>query len=103
MITLDTEKIDNENIRENFEKISEVINSNPIVGGELKVFNIEVFDTSSTILIRHGFKFTPTDVWVSWISQPSTVSIKYEFIDNEFLAFTSSQECKLRIIAGRIS
>lgn len=103
VVFLDSEKIEDANVRECMEKISEVLNASPFNTGELKVFDFEVTNTSSTIKVRHRFSFTPTDVWVSWVSNNATVAIKYDEIDDTFLAFTASAACKVRIIAGRIS
>lgn len=102
MIFLDSEKIEDPVARENLEKISEVINGNPLMKGQFKVFDIDVTDTSSVVKIPHNLKFTPTDVWVSWINPTSTIVVRYDMIDGTHLAFTSSAQCKVRLIAGRM-
>lgn len=103
VVVLDSEKIQDPNVRECMEKISEVLNASPFNTGELKVFEFNVTNTSSTIKVRHRFSFTPTDVWVSWVSGGATIAIQYDEVDETFLAFTASAACKVRIIAGRIS
>jgi hypothetical protein len=103
VVFLDSENIADMAVRECMEKISEVLNASPFNTGELKVFEYSVTNTSSTIKIRHRFNFTPTDVWVSWASNNATITIKYDEIDETFLAFTASAASKVRLIAGRIS
>lgn len=88
--------------KENFETINEFVNATPLLAGQFKSFEIDVTNTSSTIKFRHEMSFKPMDVFVSWVNPSSTIVIKYDLIDEEFLAFTSSAACKLRLIAGRI-
>jgi hypothetical protein len=103
VVFLDSEQIGDPLAREALEKISEVLNASPLLTGNLKVFEFDVTNTSTTIKIRHRFSFAPTDVWVSWVTNNATISIKYDEIDETFLAFTASAACKVRLIAGRIS
>jgi len=102
VVFLDSEQIEDPIVRECMEKVSEVLNASPFNTGNLKVFSFDVTNTASTIKIRHRFNFTPTDVWVSWVSKGATISIKYDEIDETFLAFTASAACKVRLLAGRI-
>jgi hypothetical protein len=103
LIFLDSEKIGDPYARENLEKISEILNSNPLIRGDFKSFEFTVTQTGSIIKVRHNLRYTPTDVFVSWVTNDSTIVLKYDQIDDEFLAFTSSQECRLRLIIGRIA
>ena len=101
-IFLDSEKVDGGPIREITEKLSELLNSNELMGGDFKVFDIQVTDNTRVIKIPHGFKFTPTDFWISWINPTSTIVLRYDLVDETYIAFTSTDICRLRVIAGRI-
>lgn len=102
VIFLDSEQIEDPAVRESMEKISEVLNASPFNTGNLRAFEFDVTNTVSTIKIRHRFKFKPTDAWFSWVSNGATATMKYDLIDDTYLAFTVSAACKVRIIAGRI-
>jgi hypothetical protein len=101
MIILDTEKIEDSAARENFEKISEVINLNELLGGQFRVFDVLATDLGGDIKIKHNLKFTPTDIWTTWVTNNSTISIKYDKIDSEFFVFSTSARCRVRFIVGR--
>lgn len=101
MIFLDTEKISDPNVRENMEKISEVLNSNPFASGKFTIFEIDVTNTTSVIKFKHNLKFIPTDVFVSWVNPTSTINVRYDLIDKEYITFTSTAKCRVRIVVGR--
>lgn len=101
-IILDTKNPDAITTQENFEIISEYINQTPILAGAFESYEIDVTNTSSVIKFRHGLNFAPRDVFITWINPTSTVVIRYDLIDETYLAFTSSAECRVRMIAGRV-
>lgn len=102
MIILDNENVSDPAVRENFEKVSELVNANSLLLGEFRVFDIEATNTTGDIKIRHNFKFTPTDIWTSFVTNNSTIVIKYDRIDGEHFVFTTSARCRVRFIVGRI-
>jgi len=101
VLVLDSEKIDDPYVRECMEKISEAINGSKFVSGKFDIFEVNVTNTTTKIKSPHGLKYTPTDVFVSWVNPTSTIAIRYDLVDENNIVFTSSAACKVRFIVGR--
>ena len=100
MIDFIVEPIKDFYTRENFQKLLEVFGRNPFLRGSFRVYKAEAYKADTSFKIIHGLSFTPTDVFVTYISNSETVSPNFEDITNKVLSFNVSGPCEFRCIAG---
>ncbi len=101
MIDFIVEPIKDFYTRENFQKLLEVFGQNPFLSGSFRVFNSSPKRTDTSHKINHGLSFTPTDVFITYISNDATVVPVFSDITRELLSFNVSKACSFRCVAGR--
>lgn len=98
---LNLNQIDNLETRENFKKLSDEFESNPIFNTNWKLFDIE-FTASSTKTIYHKLGYRPIDLIETFKTGAGAITYNYDSFDSETISVTSTGVARVRFIIGRM-
>ena len=99
MINLNTENQSPAAVKENFEKLGELINSHPLLRGTFKFMEIVVEAPTATYKIYHRLGFRPKDVIITYISS-GTVTPVYNSFTSETIELNVSSTSTIRLLVG---
>lgn len=103
MFDLFLKEIDDVFVRENFKKILSLLNTNPVLNGEFKFFEVDIPAASSPFKLRHGLSFVPKDILVTFIEGDHRFYFEYQNFTKEEIWITNDGPVRIRFLAGRYS
>jgi hypothetical protein len=101
MINLVTDNTSESTIRENFEKLAQLIQKNPILAGDFKHLEIFVTNPTSTYKVFHRLGFRPKDVIITYVSTGTATPVFSSF-NNESIELNISNASTIRLLIGSV-
>lgn len=101
MLELYTKQIDNEYIRENFEKLEEAWNDLVFTLGDFEFFEFRIAGAQEDFRLYHNLGFNPNDVIVTKAIGSSYV-FNYNGFNDEYLTISTTGDLYLRAIIGNL-
>jgi hypothetical protein len=103
------QEIEDQYVQENFKRIMDYGNANPLDRANFQFFSIEIPEipvtippsTSVNIKYRHGLGFTPLDVIIMHNSNNAAITLNYSKFDSNELDINASGATLLRCLVGR--
>lgn len=100
-VVFEYDKIQDPLVRDNFRRLNELIESNPVMAGVFKPFEIQA-KASGTLKFKHNLAYRPSDILISFVGQGATVTVDYANTDSTWMSFSVSAPCTFRVLAGRL-
>jgi hypothetical protein len=94
-------EVENEYSQENFKRLQDFINGQPLMKGIFKFFEITYPAAASFEGFTHGLGFQPKDVIMTSVTGGATVTWHYENFDSEKVYITTSTGTTIRVFIGR--
>ena len=89
-------------IRDNFQRISNFIQSQDLLAGDFKFFQLDLDGTANQI-VSHNLGFLPKDVIFLGVTDSESVTFNYDSFTRDVFSITSTGSCTVRFFAGRYS
>lgn len=100
MIKFSFNNIDDQYIRENFERLTKFIQNQGILRGEWQFFEI-VFPAAVThYRVPHNLGFQPKDILQTSLIGAGSITFNYTLFDATYLDITTTGACTVRFFAG---
>jgi hypothetical protein len=93
--------VEDEVLREFLYKLMLDLQSEPIIRGEWKFFEIEFKQAVTNYKFPHQLKFVPRDVIQTQHSGVGLFVWNYDQFDNKYLDITTTGACKIRAFVGQ--
>lgn len=88
-------------LRENFKMVETSLNSEPLLRGNFKFFEITVESLVTNLRYQHRLGFRPLDVITTYVSDQESVIWNFSEFTDEFLDITTTGACTIRAFIGR--
>lgn len=87
--------------KENFIKLRDFLNRSPLANGGFELFEVTVFNASSSYRVYHRLGFVPKDILVTYVKS-GTVTPLYSTATTEYVDFNVSSVGQFRVLIGRM-
>lgn len=87
-------------IRDNFKRLQDSIESEPLLKSDFKFFEIAVNAASVAKAYPHNLGYLPLDVILTRVSGGATVTFLYDRFTSDNIYFTTSAACTFRCFIG---
>jgi len=94
-------EIEDPYVQENFKRLMDYGNANPLDRGNFKFFSIEIPNAVSNFRYRHGLGFVPLDVIIMHNYNNVAVTLNYSKFDSNELDITAAGATTIRCLVGR--
>lgn len=94
-------EIQDEYVQENFKRLMDYGNANPIDRSNFQFFSIEIPEAVSNFKYRHGLGFTPLDVIITNNKNNVNITFNYSSFDSNEISINASGATTLRCLIGR--
>lgn len=94
------EEITDQYIRENFRRIRDYLTLEPILRGRFYFFEIEIPAAIVDQKFSHNLGFPPQDVLQTSLIGPGALTWKYDQFTRDFLVFSATDKCIVRVYIG---
>lgn len=101
MIDLFVNEVEDSNIRENFRKLENNLNNEPITSPEWVFVELTFTGAETNYKHKHNLKFTPRDVIQTSITGAGSVTFNYALFDETNIDITTDDACVVRFFLGR--
>lgn len=98
-----TEQIPDEYVRDNFKRLANALDFEPILRGNFKFFEIVLDAAVTGFDYPHSLTFLPKDVILEGISGGATITFHYDNFTTTNIQFTTSAGCTVRCFVGSYS
>jgi len=98
---LNLNQIEDVETRENFKKLSDVFETNPIFNTNWRLYDLE-FTAAETRTIYHKLGYRPIDLIETFKTGAGSVSYNFDNFTNEVISVTSTGAARVRFIIGRM-
>jgi hypothetical protein len=102
-LDIQLERIEDEVVRESFQKVIELVRANPFLAGSWRVYEQEFKSANPMAPIKHNLTFTPQDALLLSISDGVSFEFQHDRFDKNYLYADVGGPCRVRFIAGRVS
>lgn len=93
-------EIQDEYVRENFERIKAKLEAEQILGGFFTFFEVELTQLGPKVPIKHNLSFVPRDIIILSVEGNHNVFFRYEEFDQTNLYVSLTNPCRIRFLAG---
>ena len=95
------QEIEDPYVQENFKRIMDYGNANPLDRSNFQFFSIEIPAATTNFKYKHGLGFVPLDVIIMHNSNNAAITLNYSKFDSNELDITASGATLLRCLVGR--
>ena len=97
------QEIEDQYVQENFKRLMDYGNANPLDRSNFQFFSIEIPGVVTNFKYRHGLGFAPLDVIIMHNSNNAAITLNYSKFDSNELDINASGATLLRCLVGRYS
>lgn len=109
-VDLNASRITDGYVRDNFNKLNEVLQPNPFINGDFRLFTATITGNQTGFKIPHNLKFIPKDAILTqatWSDTVGTISLNYrDATETAFFVtvagLSSDESVDIRLLLGRI-
>jgi hypothetical protein len=94
-------EIQDQHVRENFVRIKRELESQQILSGFWRFFEVDFTETGVKIPVKHNLSFVPRDIIILSREGSQNLYFNYQDFDSVNIYATSSRPCRVRFLAGR--
>lgn len=94
-------EIEDQYVQENFKRIMDYGNANPLDRCSFQFFSIEIPGSVTNFKYKHGLGFRPLDVIIMHNVNNVSITLNYSKFDSNDLDITASGATTLRCLVGR--
>lgn len=92
--------IQDEYVRENFERLTLFLQEFPFFRGEWRFFELAFTSTLTNVNVAHGLGFKPTDVIQTSVTGAGSVTFNFNSFTSENINVTTTAACTVRCFIG---
>lgn len=100
MISLIFKNIEDPYILENFQRLSNFLNSDVMLMGNFKFYTLTFTGAVTNYRFKHNLDFVPKDLILTSITGSATVTINYDLFTKDYIDITTSGGTTIRFLVG---
>jgi hypothetical protein len=89
-------------VRENFQRVQNLHDQNPLMRGQWVMKEYEFIGAVTNQKVPHGLSFQPKDVLLTRITGVGTITLNHDKFDLTNLDFTTTGPCVVRLLVGTL-
>jgi hypothetical protein len=102
-LDLRTDKVDDPNLRDNFQAIEEYLQSQNLLAGQWRYFEVEYFAAENEAKFPHYLNFIPRDIIITSLEGDQRISWNYKKFGRKNVNLNVSGPCRIRGFLGKYS